>query len=274
MKATVVEISGYVPAFIAMYTTGKNVDEERLDDILETVRQSCTFNGFRCDITEALPEHVKAKNREHLTKFDGYMDKLMKYGIAHEHETLLDFIKISIFMEDLHRGAQDDWDAHARRLDIIRSSTRANKKSSGKNADLSDWYRGKVLTFDEALRENGTGLDNFKDRNGIEWVRTPWGYVRKDLEKDPDVLRGLVPLGLACDNISTVSFRNLRHIYDLRRPGSHAAPELQEAVEQVRNDLKVKCPVLGEHLGKVWVPNPGIYVEKPDTVFALKPSID
>ena len=52
--------------------------------------------------------------------------------------------------EGMHRGGQDDIDAHARRFDnrIIRSSTRLAEFSEG---EMSDYYRGKIISTDEAL---------------------------------------------------------------------------------------------------------------------------
>ena len=110
----------------------------------------------------------------------------------------------------------------------------------------------------------------FIDKDNVKWVKTPWGYVKEECANDPDALRGLVPLGLACDNVSTISFRNLRYVYHLRRRGTHAAPELQDAIEQVREDLTIKNPALGNYLGKVWVPETKSYIERPNTVIALK----
>lgn len=270
MKAQIIEISGYAGAFMSLYMTGKNVDSKRLDHIQATIEGATNRWGFFDK-----PESVHGKD------FIEYMDKVIKYGIKHEHETILDFIKVTIFMEDLHRGAQDDYDAHAKRLDIIRSSTRANKKSSGSAAELSDWYKDKVLPFG-ALTSDMIGdrvegslefaylPDMFVDTNGIKWVKTPWGYVKEELAKDADVLRGLVPLGVVCDNVSTISYRNLRHVYHMRRRGTHAAPELQDVIEMTREDLCVKCAPLGYCLGRVWVPGANEYIERPNTVIALK----
>lgn len=272
MKAQVVEISGYIPAFISLYMTNKKADDERLDDIIRTVSNCVNSQGFvTCDGT------ILMSKQEEYAKFFEYLTKVLKYGIKNDfgkegHGSLLDFIKISIVMNDLHRGAMDDYDAHAKRLDIIRSSTRANNKSSAANAMLSDWYKDKIMTFEHALAFIGepehTFPDEITDPDGNTWVKTHWGYVLKRYSNNNDVLRGLVPLGLACDSISTVSYRNLRHIYSLRRRGTHASPELQEAMEQVRKDLMQKCWPLGDLLGKVWVPSANDYIEETEVVNA------
>lgn len=92
MNVEIVEITGYVPAIASMYITNKNLDSGRLKDIQDVVLAATDRWGR---VVDPSPE------------FTEYMTKLIKYGIKHEHKTILDFLKISIFMEDLHRGAQD-----------------------------------------------------------------------------------------------------------------------------------------------------------------------
>jgi hypothetical protein len=92
MRARVIEVTGYVPAIMSLYMTGKNVDEERLNDIRYHVEQSIDRWGRVVNPTN---------------EFNNYMDKVIKYGVKYEHETILDFIKIVVFMEGIHRGAQD-----------------------------------------------------------------------------------------------------------------------------------------------------------------------
>lgn len=258
MGAQVLEITGYVPAFLSLYMTGKNVDGARLEDVLSTVEKATNRWGF---LNEDAPEEIKQK-------FMRYMDLLIKYGIKKEHETLLDYIKIVVFMQDLHRGAQDDYDAHAKRMTIIRSSTRANKKSSDKPS-ISEWYKGRILPFFEV-----NGLPDKITKDGVDYVRSSWGYVREDLINDPDVLRGNVALSVACDNVSEMSYRNWRHVYHLRRRGNGAAPELSNFVEEVRSDLTAKMPPLGDLLGKVFARSISTgeekFVEKTQTFIACE----
>jgi hypothetical protein len=151
-------------------------------------------------------------------------------------------------------------------MTIIRSSTRANKKSTNK-PEISEWYEEKILPFFEV-----PGLPDKVTVDCVDYVKSSWGYVREDLTNDPDVLRGNVGLSVACDNISEMSFRNWRHVYHLRREDTHAAPELQTAVEMVRSDLYDYCYQLGDMLGKVWCPNElypegGFYWEKNKVKF-------
>lgn len=244
MRAEVVEISGYLPAIVSLYVTGKNVNAERINNIKDAVTASTDRWGFVYNS----PKNIELIEEHEFDKyeFNKYMEKIIKYGIKYEHETILDFIKISVLTDGLHRGAQDDFDAHAKRMDIIRSSTRASKKSSDK-PEISDWYREKILPFFEVPY-----LPDEFTVDGNDYEKSAWGYVNSKCLNDPDVLRGNVGLSVACDNISTMSFRNWRHVYHLRRNGTHAAPELKEMVEQVREELYKKCWWLGEYLGKVW----------------------
>lgn len=242
MKAQVIEVTGYVPAIASLYVTKRNLDQARLEDIKYHVAVSTDRWGRVINPTK---------------EFNEYMDKVIKYGVRFEHEKILEFIKIVVFMEGLHRGGQDDYDAHSKRMTIIRSSTRASKKSSDV-PEISDYYKDKILPLFKIRDKLPQEIDKY--------VLTSWGYVRKDLIDNPDVLRGNVGLSCACDNISEMSFRDWRYVYHLRRKGTHAAPELQEAVEQVRKDLYNFCPQLGDMLGKVWCPadtnEGGFYYER------------
>ena len=63
---------------------------------------------------------------------------------------MLRFEDISVVVEGLHRGATDDLDSHAKRMDnrIIRSSTRLADYHEG---EVSEWYEDKIITWDEVL---------------------------------------------------------------------------------------------------------------------------
>lgn len=269
MRSEIVEISGYIGAFSALYMTKKNCTAERMANIIEVVSGATTRQGF-------LIEDSPYKDR-----FLKYLDNIIKYGMQHKHETLLDFIKITVVMKGLHRGAQDDYDAHARRMDIIRTSSRY--KEFEKAPKLSDWYKDKVMlavnidnTVVDTSVEGSLGFaylpEQFIDKDGTKWIKTQFGYVKEEWMEDGDALRGLVPLGISSDNTSNMSFRNWRHVYHLRRPGSHAAPELQLAVEEVRDELRAKMPPMGEGLGKVWVPRVG-YIERTETILTIKEQV-
>ena len=80
-------------------------------------------------------------------KLQGWFEKLFKWGTR--HITMLRFIDLSFTVYDLHRGAQDDFDAHAMRLNnrIIRSSTRLAEFKD----EMSEFYQGRIIPTDQAL---------------------------------------------------------------------------------------------------------------------------
>jgi hypothetical protein len=253
MKSQVIEISGYRGAFTALYMTKKNCTPERLADIEEALL-AVDNRGF---LIEDSP---------YKEKFFGYMNSIIKYGIREEHETLLDYIDITTITFGLHRGAQDDWDAHAKRMVIIRTSSRYGEFE--KSAEISDWYKGKIIPFYEMERVDGIKLPDIILVDNYTYRKLAWGYVREDLVSDGDVRRGLVDLAVASDNTTKMSYRNWRHVYNLRRAGTHASPELQEKVEIDRKELQIKMPPLGDNLGKIWVPKTG-FVERPNVVYKV-----
>ena len=256
MQVKVLEISGYVPAIAAMYMTNRNLTPEKLQHIIDTVDACTDMRGF---VSDTCPQ---------VDEFYDYLLKTINYGIKSGHHQILKFIDITIHMDGLHRGAQDDYDAHAARMNIIRATTRSMKGAD--HPELSDFYKDKIIAFND--------LPFVPDKftlNGEDWVSTPWGYVMKKHENDPDVRRGLTPLGVSSNNISKVPYgEHLQHIYDLRREdasGKKANPELREAMELMRKDLTFKCKPLGEYLGKVWVESGGgHYEEKPNTYLVSK----
>jgi hypothetical protein len=254
MRVKVVEISGYVPAFISLFMTNRNLTDQKLADITEIVDYSTDSRGF------FVPTSPYA------TEFLDLLNKTITYGIKSEHHQILKFIDISIYMEGLHRGAQDDYDAHAARLNIIRSTTRTKKGAD--HPEFSDYYKDKIVTFEEGFKML-FGEDMplmIKDPQGINYKKTPWGYIKEGFENDADVRRGLTPLGMSSNNISKVAYgEHLQHIYDLRREeatGKKANPELRHAMEMMRKDLSRRCPPLGEYLGKIWVTSGGGHYEE------------
>lgn len=262
MNTTVVEISGYATAISSLYMTNRSLTPERLHNIRFVVEKATDRFGFLLQ-------------NEYTEQFLDYMNRTITYGIRHEHWQILKFLDVHILMEGLHRGAQDDYDAHAKRMEILRSTTRTAKGADF--AEFSDFYKEKILTFDEAyqLLTHSDGLPPSLKLDGKTWAKTPWGYVLQEYAADADVRRGLVGLGMASNNISKVPYgEHLRHIYNLRREnpsGKPANPELQQAMEQLRAELTLKCPPLGEYLGKVWVASGGgHYAEQNNCILVDK----
>lgn len=268
MRVEIIEISGYASAIRSMYMTNRSLTEEKKIEIHRLVEAVTDRWGF----------YKEDANPQDLEKFNKEMIKLINYGIRHGHHQLLKFIDVHIDMQGLHRGAQDDYDAHAKRLEIIRSTTRTLKGAN--HPEFSDFYKDKIMTFDEMYRLCMSGGSTMPEEmgllNGVTYVKTSWGYVNKEYANNPDVRRGLVPLGIASDNLSKVPYgEHLPHIYSLRREnpnGKPANPELQQTMEELRNDLKRKSPILGEYLGKVWVESDGgFFAEENLTIRVVKP---
>ena len=262
MKINIVEISGYISAICAMYMTNRNLTAERKGHIIDVVEKATNRYGF-----------IKPDESEEKKEFLNYMEKTITYGIKHEHHQILKFIDVHIHMEGLHRAAQDDYDAHAKRLEIIRSTTRTTKGAN--YAEFSDFYKSKVMSFDE-MHDHLNGFTMGEEvtlSNGTQWIKKPWGYVLAEYANNPDVIRGLTPLGMSSENISKVPYgEHLQHIYNLRREnpkGKNANPELQQAMEMLRDDLSVKCPPLGYYLGKVWVESDGGHYAEKNRVYMV-----
>lgn len=244
MKAIVSKISGIDDAILALNYSKRRITDERRQEIRHLVETCTTPDGHIC--SDIKPHILEQYNTELL--------KLMKYGVAHDHATLLSFIDLTIEIDGLHRGGQDDWDAHAYRFHnrIVRSSTRLAKFTG---SEKSDYYQGKVLTTEEVLKAVGACISdvhlNEKNFTYVEGI----GFVREDLVDDQDVIRGLYRLEIPCSSTTKINYRELRHVYRMRNATTHAHPEVQQVVEQVRDELRVKQPILGDMLGKVWAAN-------------------
>ena len=140
MKVYLTEIHSIRDAIRTMYMSKRSWTPD-LEEKIKTTVDHCTDNhGKPINLTQDNP--IK-------DEFEDMVSKLFKWG--KQHITMLRFLDVSVVVEGLHRGATDDLDAHAKRMDnrIIRSSTRlANYKSS----EMSEWYEGKIIPTDMALK--------------------------------------------------------------------------------------------------------------------------
>lgn len=246
MKATVSKIAGIDDAILAFSYSKRTISQARRDEIRDLCQVVNDENGFMRERGGLNGRSIERYNTELL--------KLIKYGVAHDHGTLLSFIDLSIEIDGLHRGGQDDWDAHAYRFHnrIVRSSTRLAKFTG---AEKSEYYNGKVLTTEEVLGALDMNIGDVTldgvNYNYVEGI----GFVREDLMDEQDVVRGLYRLEMPCSSTTKINYRELRHVYKMRNEKTHAHPEVQAVVEQVREELRVKQPILGDMLGKVWAAN-------------------
>ncbi len=189
-----------------------------------------------------------------------------------DHHTLMKYIDISFFTDGLHRGAQDDLDAHAMGFNnrITRFSTRLAEIS---DSEVSEWYKDKVIPFGDtqAMLSEGklthrtgdgwatcsTGSWGLPDEIAVEedvFKWTPFGYVLEKYadmsEKNglyKDVLRGLIPLGHPGAALWKSDIFNLRYIYFRRSKLTKANPELKLGMEQLADQIQEKVPVFGKH---------------------------
>ena len=165
--------------------------------------------------------------------------KVFKWG--QKHITMLRFLDMSIIVEGLHRGGTDDVDAHSYRYSnrIIRSSTRLADYSVD---EMSDWYRGKILPYDDVFDGLKVDMPDSFIKDGVKYVRAVNGYIREDLVNNKDVKRGLYMLSIPMTFTFKVNVIEWAHVYRERgtkEGGAHgtAAPEVQEMAESLTDQL-------------------------------------
>lgn len=233
MKVYLTEMHSIEDAIRTMYLSKRTWTPE-LEEKIKTAVEHCTDrHGKPIELSKDDP--LKKE-------FDNMVDKLFKWGKM--HITMLRFLDISVIVKDLHRGATDDFDAHAKRMDnrIIRSSTRlANYQSD----EMSDWYKDKIITDDKALDILGITLPEEIEYEGNIYVKAVNGYIIKGLENDKDVKRGLYMLSLPMTFTFKINITELAHVYIERGKSQKnggmahgtAAPELQEMIEDLIDQI-------------------------------------
>lgn len=227
------KISGYASAIDTMFQS-KRTWTRKLEERLYNLEAYVLGDGGAI----AFVEEDHDINDEAYQEFMGYLRKLIKLG--QKHITLLRFIDLEFTVDGIHRGAQDDFDAHAKRLDnrIVRASTRLSTFGTEK----SDWYKDKILTLDEVLLQCGIQMpEKITDESGAVWVKTVNGYVREDLTDVKDVMRGLYMLSIPSTFTAKCNLTEFAHIVKLRDKNSNAAPELQEMIESLLAQIEEKC---------------------------------
>jgi len=223
MEVHLNRVDGIDDAIVSMFLSKRTLTRELEFEIREEVAaSSAEFNegkqipkGCLCNVSD---------------KLEDWLNKLFKWGAR--HITMLRFIDLSFTVYDLHRGAQDDFDAHAMRLNnrIIRSSTRlANFQQN----EMSEFYQGKIITTDQALAVLGITTPEEIEVNGNTYVRGVNGYILKGHEDDKDYKRGLYMLSIPSCFIFRVQLTEFAHIYRERNANGTANPELKDAVEQM-----------------------------------------
>lgn len=249
MKATITEMHSIKDAIRTLYMSKRSWNQS-IDDTVDAALGYFADNNGWIDWNRINYETKNANifhdETQKAVKFKDMVNKLFKWG--QRHTTMLRFLDVSVVVEGLHRGATDDFDAHAKRLEnrIIRSSTRLADYTT---EEMSDWYNGKIIPTDTALSIVGMELPDEINYNGVEYVRSTNGYIVKGMEDNRDVKRGLYMLSLPMTFTFKVNIVELAHIYRERGTkaggaNGTAAPELQEMMEQLMDQLEKWYPQL------------------------------
>lgn len=254
MTFTLTQISGVGDAILSLLFSRRSYTPEKESQILDDLFWVSTPRGFI---------HL-SKPSDSSERIEMYLEKVAKYGagvnmsasIDAGHDTILRFIDFTVIVQGLHRGAQDDLDAHAMRMcnRIVRSSTRLNvpEEARRKSQEMSDWYKDRIITFEDHLAET-LHSQRFEDiipakikRNGKTYVRVENGYLLEGCEDDDDVLRGLYRLSMASDCIFKIDLYDMRHLYKRRNKYTKASPELRMGIESLADQIEKRLPIVGK----------------------------
>ena len=224
MKVTVNSITGFEDAFVAMYMSKRSWTPELDTEIRSVCRNVLDSHG-------RIKDNARQDERE---KFDKWLSILLKMG--KRHITVLRYINISIMTEGVHRAGQDDIDSHAKRFEnkIIRSSTRL---AEYKGNEMSDYYKGKIIPTDEALKILNIELPDSFEYMGRTYHRAVNGYIKEGYENNKDVKRGLYMLSIPSNFISQISLCEWGHVFKERNNDGGANPEVQEWAETVMQEI-------------------------------------
>ena len=229
MNVNIIEFSGFNAAFASMFMSKRTWTPELQSEINDVVNNVIDNRGFiNYDV-----------NNYDYEKFNNWLDMLVK--ISTKHITLGRFISFSCIVEGLHRGAQDDFDSHAKRLEnkIIRNSTRL---ATFDGDEKSEFYKDKILLLDEAVKilsEQGinVNLPECINCDDVKYVKTTNGYINEKYINNKDVKRGLYPLCIPSNFVFECNLTEWAHIVKERGLTSHAHPELIKMVDDVNTEL-------------------------------------
>ena len=224
MKTIVNSIVGFDDAFVAMYMSKRSWTQEldaEIRDVCDSVLDKRGRIIRNCDV-------------EKLNKFNKWLSMLLRMG--RKHITVLRYIEISIMTEGIHRGGQDDIDAHVKRFEnkIIRSSTRLAEYSDG---EISDWYKDKIIPTDQALKILGINIPESFEYMGETYIKSTNGYIKEEYKNNKDVKRGLYMLSIPSNFISKINLTEFGHVFKERNEDGGANPEVKEWAESVMKQI-------------------------------------
>lgn len=225
MEVYLNRIDGWDDAIISMFLSKRTLTRELENEIRNEV-YACTNHDPANGVIGALVDPSD--------KLTDWLNKLFKW--APRHITMGKFLDFSFTVYGLHRGAQDDLDSHAKRMDnrIIRASTRLADFSHG---EMSEYYNGKIISTDTALAALGIVLPNEISCEGVTYVKGVNGYILKGMENNRDVKRGLYMLSIPSHFIYKINMTEYAHVYKERNNKSTANPELKTCIENSTNQL-------------------------------------
>lgn len=246
MRFVLTEVTGLAQAITSLKMSKRHYHLGRHLDLMQFIRAMSDYRGFI---------QLEGRSEKDYSGLIDEMNKLAKWGAGvgnggawkdDGHETLLRFIDLSFVTLGLHRAAQDDLDAHAKRFDnrIVRASTRLGEFSAG---ERSMWYERRIRSIEDMMTATGLGTppEEYTDDAGTIWVYSGFGYVRKDLfdsTEKLDAKRGNYPLSIPSDAIWKISLFDLRHVYMRRNKYTHANPELRIGIEQLAYQVEIALP--------------------------------
>ena len=238
MKVYLNEITGVADALVSLLMSKRTWTREKEIEIRKMTRNCLTEEGFL------------KPGEEH---FLGEIDKIIKYGVEYGHTTLLRYIDLSYTVEGLHRGGQDDFDAHAARLNsrIVRASTRL---AQFKDNEKSQWYEDKILFPFEVCQALGIEMPQSYEHNGKTFILTDYGYIDQryiGTKTENDVKRGLYPLSIPSNFIFKAQLPEFAHIVQHRDKETDANPELIDMIEIAKDNLTEAFEPLGMQLTKI-----------------------
>lgn len=234
MNLYVNEISGIADAIVSMFMSKRSWTREKELEIRGVCERVLSRQGEILD--GAAPEDM--------TRYDKWMDSLVKWGW--QHVTMLRFIDISVTVEGLHRAGQDDWDSHAARFGnrIIRSSTRL----ANFGYEMSDWYQDKIIPTDCALALLGIEAPEVIERDGERFVKTVNGYIKEEYKDSSDVKRGLYMLSIPSNFIFKINLTEWAHVFKERNSQGSANPEVKLCCEGVADQIERMQPRFNREL--------------------------
>ena len=236
MKIYLNEITGIADAIVSLHMSKRTWSREMESEVQNICSKVLDDRGALRPYSEQLAKEF--------AQFEKWMDMLVKWG--KKHITLLRYVDFSCTVEGMHRGGQDDWDAHAKRFNnrILRSSTRL----ASFNYEMSGWYKDKIIPTDTALSKLNIKIPEKIEIEGIAYIKAVNGYIREDLASNQDVKRGLYMLSIPSNFIFKSDITEWSHVYKERGAKGNAHPEVKECCETIADMLEYAHKHFNRHL--------------------------